>query len=72
WYVMVKDTKGRFKGNDLWGDGWGWALFDAKDPKKQLITDYAVGCRGCHRPAQKDDWLYVRGYPVLRDKRAEK
>ena len=24
WFVMVKDSKGRFPGNDLWGDGWGW------------------------------------------------
>ena len=32
WFVMIKDAKGRFPGNDLWGDGWGWALFLAKDP----------------------------------------
>ena len=25
WFVMVKDSKGRFPKNDLWGDGWGWA-----------------------------------------------
>ena len=29
---MIKDAKGRFPGNDLWGDGWGWALFLAKEP----------------------------------------
>src|SRR3954465_12786898 len=33
WFVMVKDSKGRFPKNDLWGDGWGWALFEAKNPK---------------------------------------
>src|SRR5262249_47536571 len=25
WFVMVKDAKGRYPGNKLWGDGWGWA-----------------------------------------------
>lgn len=66
WFVMVKDSKDRFKGNDLWGDGWGWALFEAKDPKKQVATDYRTDCRTCHVPAKDDDWLYIRGYAVLR------
>jgi hypothetical protein len=22
WFVMVKDSKGRYPGNALWGDGW--------------------------------------------------
>lgn len=65
WFVMVKDAKGRFPGNDLWGDGWGWALFEAKDPKKNIATDYATDCRACHVPARKDDWVYIRGYPAL-------
>jgi hypothetical protein len=62
---MVKDSKGRFPKNDLWGDGWGWALFEAKDAKKNVATDYKTDCRTCHVPARKDDWLYIRGYPVL-------
>ena len=66
WFVMVKDSKGRFPKNDLWGDGWGWALFEAKDPKKNVATDYTTDCRTCHVPAKKDDWVYVRGYPVLK------
>ena len=66
WFVMVKDSKGRFPKNDLWGDGWGWALFEAKDPKKNVATDYTTDCRMCHVPAKKDDWVYVRGYPVLK------
>jgi hypothetical protein len=66
WFVMVKDAKGRFPGNDLWGDGWGWALFEAKDPNKQVARDCSTDCRACHVPAKNDDWLYVRGYPVLR------
>ena len=66
WFVMVKDSKRRFPKNDLWGDGWGWALFEAKDPKKNVATDYKTDCRVCHIPARKDDWVYVRGYPVLK------
>lgn len=65
WFVMVKDAKGRFPKNDLWGDGWGWALFEAKNPKKNVATDYKLDCRTCHVPARKDDWVYIRGYPVL-------
>jgi hypothetical protein len=65
WFVMVKDSKGRFPKNDLWGDGWGWALFEAKDPKKNVATDYKTDCLQCHVPAKKDDWVYIRGYPIL-------
>ena len=66
WFVMIKDAKGRFPGNDLWGDGWGWALFLAKEPARNVATDYSTDCRLCHVPARKDDWVYVRGYPVLK------
>ena len=65
WFVMVKDSKGRFPDNDLWGDGWGWALFEAKDPARNVATDYTSDCKTCHIPAKQDDWIYVRGYPVL-------
>ena len=66
WFVMIKDAKGRFPGNDLWGDGWGWALFLAKEPARNVATDYSTDCRTCHIPARKDDWVYVRGYPALK------
>ena len=66
WFVMIKDAKGRFPGNDLWGDGWGWALFLANDPAKNVATDYKLDCKACHIPAKQDDWLYVRVYPGLR------
>lgn len=66
WFVMIKDREGRFPDNDLWGDGWGWALFEAAEPEKQIATDYRIDCRTCHVPARADDWLYVRGYPLLR------
>ena len=66
WFVMIKDAKGRFPGNDLWGDGWGWALFMANEPAHNVATDYTTDCRLCHIPARKDDWVYVRGYPALK------
>jgi hypothetical protein len=65
WFVMIKDSKGRFHGNDLWGDGWGWALFEAKDPKKNVATDYKTDCRPCHVPAKQHDWVYDWGYSIL-------
>lgn len=68
WFVLVKDSKGRFPGNDLWGDGWGWALFEAKEPARNVATDYTTDCKTCHVPAKQDDWLYLRGYPVLKDR----
>ena len=68
WFVMIKDDKGRFPGNPLWGDGWGWALFKADAPDKQVATNYKKDCLGCHVPAQSTDWIYVQGYPVLKSK----
>lgn len=68
WFIMIKDTKGRFKDNKLWGDGWGWALFNASDRSKTVTKDYQEDCLGCHVPAEKDDWIYLRGYPALRQR----
>ncbi|MEM7426985.1 MAG: cytochrome P460 family protein [Pseudomonadota bacterium] len=68
WFVMVKDAKGRFADHKLWGDGWGWAYFDAEDPNKTTSTDYEADCKGCHVPAQATDWVFVQGYPVLTGK----
>jgi hypothetical protein len=66
WFVMMKDDKGRFPGNKLWGDGWGWSWFDAADKSKTTSTDYKVNCQPCHIPAESSDWIYVSGYPPLR------
>ncbi len=66
WFVMIKDQKGRFKNNPNWGDGWGWALFQAKDPQKNVSTDFRKDCIGCHVPAKKTDWVYIQGYPTLK------
>jgi hypothetical protein len=68
WFVMIKDEKGRYPGNPLWGDGWGWALFKPDAPDKQVSTDYKRDCLGCHIPAQATDWIYIQGYPVLAKK----
>lgn len=65
WFVMVKDAKGRYPGNKLWGDGWGWSWFDAGDPAKTTSTDYKFNCQSCHVPARDSDWVYVGGYPAL-------
>jgi len=65
WFVMIKDDKGRFPGNPLWGNGWGWALFKSDAPDTQIATDFKKDCLGCHIPAQQTDWVYVSGYPVL-------
>ncbi len=77
YFVLVRDTKGRFKDSPLWGDGWGWSFFNADDRVKTISTDYRVDCIPCHVPAKdlaprnakKDDkWIYTLGYPVLQKK----
>lgn len=66
WFVMVKDDVGRFPNNKLWGDGWGWAWFDAANPRKTTSTNYKDNCQTCHVPARESDWIYTFGYPVLK------
>jgi hypothetical protein len=80
WFVMVKDSSGRYasRNHNLWGDGWGWSWFDAADRSTPALnlplpgggaatsTDYRENCKSCHLPAQATDWIYVDGYPPLR------
>ena len=66
WFVMIKDAEGRFPGNDNWGEGWGWALFEAGATDKSASTNFRASCLGCHIPARETDWIYVKGYPSLR------
>ena len=68
WFISVKDEKGHFANNPLWGDGWGWALYKSDAPDKQVATDYHKDCLSCHVPAKATDWIYVQGYPVLSSK----
>lgn len=65
WFVMVKDTKGRFPNNSSWGDSWGWALIKTGDTTKNVSTNYKTDCLGCHIPAQSTDWIYVEGMSTL-------
>ncbi len=65
WFIMIKDTQGRYKDNKLWGNGWGWALFESGDPTTTVTKSYKSECVACHVPAKKDDWIYIRGYPTL-------
>lgn len=65
WFMMIKDTEGRFQTNPLWGDGWGWAQFDPKDTTRQIATDYKSDCQGCHTPVKDLDWVYTYAYPSL-------
>jgi hypothetical protein len=66
WFVLVKDSKNSHPGNKLWGNGWGWSWFDAANPSKTTSTDYKVDCLPCHKPARASDWIYVQGYPALK------
>ena len=77
WFVLVRDTQGRFKDSKLWGEGWGWSLFNASDPVNTVSTDFQSDCLGCHVPARQyapddaeeaDKWIYTLGYPVLQKK----
>ncbi|HSF10232.1 MAG TPA: cytochrome P460 family protein [Nitrospirales bacterium] len=78
WFVLVRDTTGRFKKSSLWGDGWGgWSLFNPDDPQHTVSKDYKIDCLPCHTPARElarknaveaDKWIYSFGYPVLQRK----
>jgi len=73
WFVMVKNSEGRFANHPLWGDGWGWALYkpDTKEEGKfkNVASDYKTDCLGCHIPAKQNDWLYTEAYPSLKTER---
>lgn len=75
WFVLVRDTQGRFQSSSLWGDGWGWSFFNAEDPQRTISENYKTDCIPCHTPARElaprgtaeaDKWIYAFGYPVLR------
>lgn len=68
WFVMIKDSKGRYSGNSLWGDGWGWALYKPNDKNKNVANDYKSDCLGCHLPAKANDLVYTEAYPTLNTK----
>ncbi|OED36510.1 cytochrome C [Chromatiales bacterium (ex Bugula neritina AB1)] len=65
WFVMIKDSKGRFADNGVWGDGWGWALFKPDSQGANAAADYKADCLSCHIPAKDNDWIYTEAYPIL-------
>lgn len=67
YFVMVKDSKGRFPDNKNWGDGWGWSFFNANDKTQAVTKDYRAECLACHEPARESDLVYDYAYPVLRN-----
>ena len=67
-FVMVKDATNKFAGSSpLWGDGWGWAFYEGTEARKTVTTDYRQDCLSCHEPARDQDFLYVQGYPILKN-----
>lgn len=78
WFVMVRDSKGRYPQGDTWGDGWGWAWFDDGKPtvaSRNLpmksgvpmpTSNYKQNCLACHTPAKATEWIYIQGYPALK------
>lgn len=71
WFVMIRDRKNRFPDNEAWGEGWGWALFKSDTPDKNLTSTWKGqglnNCFGCHVPAKQSEWVYIEGYPTIRD-----
>jgi hypothetical protein len=65
---MIKDVKGRFSDKPVWGDGWGWALFQPDDMSSNAASDYKSDCLGCQVPAKDKDWVYTEVYPTLTSK----
>jgi hypothetical protein len=65
WFVMIKDSRGHYPDNPLWGEGWGWALFKPDDPSKNVASNFKTDCLGCHEPARSTDLVYVNAYPTL-------
>jgi len=51
WFVMIKDGAGRFAGNPLWAEGWGWALFLAEGPATDIASNFRDDCMACPEPA---------------------
>lgn len=66
WFVMIKDEKGRFPDNKHWKEGWGWALYEAQNPLKNVSQGFEQSCFACHAPAKQTDWVFVNGYPSLK------
>lgn len=71
WFVMIRDRENRFPDNAAWGEGWGWALFTPESPVRSVAESWKgeglSNCYGCHLPAQETEWVFIEGYPTVRD-----
>lgn len=71
WFVMVRDRQNRFPDNTAWGEGWGWALFTPDSPNTSTTDNWKGegfnNCFGCHVPAKDTEWVFIEGYPTVRD-----
>jgi hypothetical protein len=65
-FVMIKDDQGRFPDNKHWQEGWGWMLYEAQNPLKNVSEGFKQTCFACHAPAKQTDWVFVNGYPSLK------
>jgi hypothetical protein len=68
WFVMVRDTRGRFQNQLQWGDGWGWALFRSDIRGERVSVNYTRDCKGCHAEAKASDRVFVNRYEKLKAK----
>jgi cytochrome c len=65
WFVMIKDTKGRFKDSANWGEGWGWACLKPK-PEHQYIQRLSGKLPSLPCAGKTNRLGYIEGYPTLR------
>jgi Cytochrome P460 len=55
WFVMVKDSRGRYPGNNMWGDGWGVGVVRRSQPVSPLpFSALPVGRRGSVARLQRE------------------
>lgn len=65
-FVMIKDEKARFPDSKHWKEGWGWALYEGQNPVN-VSQGFKESCFACHAPAKETDWVFVDGYPTLKE-----
>ena len=53
WFIMMKGGDGRYAGNKLWGDGWGWSgsTVTSRQRRRQPITRRIAWVVMCRREA---------------------
>ncbi len=79
WFVMVKDVKGRFSDNPLWGVGWGWALYKPDNKTiawlsaflEAVVTICSCNCLGhyLNKEFRKNPSAAIETYIIWQDSR---